>query len=64
VQAVKKQDFLQALPKREGFFKTIGLTVSRIKSLEETRLVENYVMVKVAWSMKLEKPPGSSMDVA
>ena len=63
VQAVKKEDFLQTFPKREGFFKAIGLTASRIKSLQETQLDQNYVMVKVAWSMKFEKPPGSSVDV-
>lgn len=57
VQAVKKEDFLKALPKRQGFFKTIGLTASKIQSLEETRLDENYVMVKAHWQMRFEKDP-------
>jgi hypothetical protein len=63
VQTVKKEDFLQTLPKREGFFKAVGLTASRIKSLEETQLDENYVMIKVVWCMRFEKPPEPSMDV-
>src|SRR5262245_21215968 len=54
-QAVKKEDFLKALPKRQGFFKTVGLTSSTIRSLEETRLDDNYVMVKSYWNMRFEK---------
>ena len=55
VQAIKKDDFLKALPKRAVFFKTVGLTASKIQSLEETRLDDNYVLVKVSWSMRFEK---------
>ena len=55
VQAVKKDDFLKVLPKREGFFKTVGLTSLKIQSLEETRLDGNYVLVKVYWNMHFEK---------
>ena len=55
VQAVKRDDFLKMLPKREGFFKTVGLTSSKIQSLEETRLDDNYVLVKVSWNMRFEK---------
>lgn len=54
-QAVKKEDFLKALPKRQWFFKSIGLTSSTIRSLEETRLDDNYVMVKTYWNMRFEK---------
>ena len=54
-QAIKKEDFLKVLPKRQGFFKTVGLTSSKIKSLEETRLDDNYVMVKTYWNMRFEK---------
>ena len=54
-QAVKKEDFLKALPKRQLFFKTIGLTSSTIQSLEETPLDNNYVMVKAYWNIRFEK---------
>ena len=54
-QAVKKEDFLKALPKRQWFFKTVGLTSSTIQSLEETRLDANYVMVKAYWNLRFEK---------
>src|SRR5262245_33505605 len=57
-QAVNKQDFLKALPKRQWFFKSIGLTSTTIQSLEETRLDDNYVMVKTSWNMRFEKEAG------
>ena len=62
VQAVKKDEFLQSLPKREGFFKAAGLTESRIQSLEETRLDENYLMVKVGWNIRFEKHARQPVD--
>jgi len=57
-QAVKRDDFLMALPKREGFFKAVGLTASTIVSLEETPLDDTYSMVKAVWTMRFEKEPG------
>jgi ketosteroid isomerase-like protein len=60
-QPVKKDDFLKVLPKRKEFFRTIGLISSRITALEETRLDENYVMVKAHWNMQFEKNPEQSI---
>jgi hypothetical protein len=54
-QAVKRDDFLKAIPKRQEFFKTIGLTSTKIHSLEETRLDDSCIMVKVHWTMRFEK---------
>ncbi|MCG3208873.1 MAG: hypothetical protein FOGNACKC_02486 [Anaerolineae bacterium] len=56
-QAVSKADFLKALPKREGFFKAVGLTASKIQTLQETRLDEHYILVKVTWQIRFEKEP-------
>ena len=60
-QPIKKDDFLKVLPKRQGFFKTIGLISSTITALEETRLDKNYIMVKAHWNMQFEKKPGQSI---
>lgn len=60
-QPVKKDDFLKVLPKRKGFFKTIGLISSKITALEETQLDENYIMVKAHWNMYFEKNSGESI---
>jgi hypothetical protein len=56
-QAVKRDDLLKVLPKRQEFLKTVGLTSSKIRSLEETRLDDNYVMVKAYWSLRFEQDP-------
>lgn len=53
-QAVKKDDFLRVIPKRAGFFKSVGLTSSTIQALEETRLDNNYILVKAHWAMRFE----------
>jgi hypothetical protein len=54
-QTVKRDDFLKVLPKRQAFFATVGLTSTIVESLEETRLDDNYVMVKARWRMRFEK---------
>jgi hypothetical protein len=54
-QAVSRADFLKVLPKRQGFFKTVGLVSSTIHSLEETRLDDHYLMVEACWSMRFKK---------
>ena len=54
-QSVRKDDFLRVLPMRHEFFKTIGLVSSKVTALEETKLEENYYMVKSNWEMRFEK---------
>ncbi len=61
-QSVKKDDFLKMLPKRQEFFKAVGLTSSKIQSLEETRLDDNYVLIKAYWNMRFEKEPGRPLE--
>ena len=61
IQALKRDDFLKVLTKGQRFFKTVGLTSSKIQSLEEARLDDNYVMVKAYWSMRFEKDPTQSI---
>lgn len=56
-QAVTREGFLNALPRRQGFFETVGLSSTKITSLEETRLDEHYLSVKVGWVMRFEKDP-------
>ena len=54
-QAVKRDDFLKVLPRRSGFFKAIGLSATTLQSIDETRLDERYLLVKVIWLMHFEK---------
>jgi len=55
VQAIKLEDFLRVVPKRQGFFSAIGLTATTLRSLEQTDLDEHYIQVRVAWQMRFEK---------
>jgi hypothetical protein len=63
VQAVKREDLLRALPRQQESFRAVGLTSSKVRALEETRLDEYYVMVKTSWEMQIEKGQGQSAVV-
>ena len=65
-QAVRRDDFLKVLPKRQEFFKTAGLRSSTIQALEEARLDDACVMVKAQWRLQfgaLSAPP-AAVDVS
>ena len=55
-QAVKRDDFLKVIPKRQEFFKAAGLRSSRIQRLEEAGIDDSCVMVKAYWRMQFEHP--------
>lgn len=61
-QAVKKEDFLRVLPKRDEVFKAIGLQSSQIISLYEAHLDERYIQVKVGWKMRFVKNPDRHIE--
>jgi hypothetical protein len=58
VQVIRREDLRGALPRRQEFFRMVGLTSSKVQSLEETLLDENYIMVRACWSMRFETAPG------
>lgn len=55
VQAVKKEDFLKALPKRKEFSQKLGLISSTIVSMKEAEITEQYLEVKVTWNMRYKR---------
>jgi len=59
VQAVKKEDFLKVIPKRKAYFTSMGLSDTRLESVEASQLDSTYLLAKVAWRMKLEDSSGS-----
>ena len=65
-QAVKRDDFVKVLPKRQGFFKSVGLRSSTIVALEETRVDDSCVLVKAQWRLRFEPAamPASDVDVS
>jgi hypothetical protein len=62
VQSIKKKDFLRVIPKRKGFFTSVGLKTTKLASLEETRLDERYSLIKACWTMRFEKDLHKSID--
>src|SRR5215472_15765355 len=63
IQVVKKDDFLAGITKRQAFFNSIGFQFVKIVPLEETRLDDRYVMVKVQSHMRFEKNPGHPVNL-
>jgi hypothetical protein len=63
IQVVKKEDFVAGIAKRQAFFHSIGFQFVKIVPLEETRLEDHYVMVKVQSRMRFEKNPGHPVNL-
>jgi hypothetical protein len=57
-RVVEKQKFLAFLPQRQEFFKSIGHQSTRVLSLDETQLDEQYTMVKAHFLMTFQKSSG------
>jgi len=51
-QAVRRDDFVKVLPKRQGFFKSAGLRSSNVATIEEVSVDDRCVLVKVQWRME------------
>src|SRR6185436_11549960 len=55
---VEKQKFLAFLPQRQEFFKPIGHQSTKVLSLDEIRLDDQYTMVKAHFLMQFKKASG------
>lgn len=64
-QAVRRDDFINVLPKRQGFFKSVGLRSSTVIALEETGFDGRCVLVKAHWRLQFAstQAPISALDV-
>lgn len=58
VRALTRDAFAQALPRRDGFFKSLGLVASRITGVDETILDERYSLVRTTWAMEFRRDEG------
>ena len=63
VQAVKKAEFLQILPRMKAHFASMGLSSTRLHSLEPQLLDAKFHLVKTAWKMSLQTPAGTGQQV-
>ena len=57
-RVVEKQKFLPFLPKRQEFFKSLGHHFTRVLSLEETPIDDQYTMVKAHFLMQFQQSSG------
>ena len=59
---VEKQKFLPALPKRREFFRSIGHQSTKVASLEEIPIDNQYTMVKAHFLMEFQTPLGQVVE--
>jgi ketosteroid isomerase-like protein len=62
-QAVRRDDFVKALPKRQGFFKSVGLRSSSVVALEEAGFDDRCVLVKAQWRMQFGSAAATVSDL-
>jgi len=62
-QAVKKDDFVKVLPKRQGYFHSLGLRSSRVVALEEASVDDRCVLVKAQWRLQFGSAPAAGRDL-
>ena len=63
VQAVKKDDFLKVVPKMKAHFAQMGLSETRLHSIETTALDLKYALAKTAWKITVRNPNGSTKNL-
>ena len=61
-RVVEKQKFLAFLPQRRDFFKSLGHQSTKVLSLDETQLDDQYTMVKAHFLMQFKKASGQIVD--
>lgn len=54
-QAVKKEDFLKVIPKMKAHFASLGLSGTRLQSVESSAIDSRYMLAKVAWKLTLQQ---------
>ena len=58
VKPVRKEDFLKVVPRMKDHFESLGLTGTRLSSVETTELGSGYALAKVTWAMTLQTGSG------
>ena len=62
-RTLSRDELRQVAPKREGYFKALGLSASRIVDLQEQALDERYALVRAEWRMTFARPDTDPRDV-
>ena len=59
IQTVRKEDFLKVIPKMKSHFSSMGLSETRLQSVEANVLDSRFMLAKVGWRMTLRQSLGS-----
>ncbi len=62
-RVVEKQKFLAFLPQRQEFFKSIGHQSTKVVSLEEIPIDDQYTMVKAQFLMKFQPASKETVEI-
>ncbi len=62
-RVVEKQKFLAFLPQRQELFKSIGHQSTKVLSLEEIPIDEQYMMVKAHFLMKFQQASKDAVEI-
>jgi hypothetical protein len=62
-QSIKKDEFVKVLPRRKDFFRSLGLTSSKVERIEASELDSNYMLAKVFWRMQIDRKDKAPAEI-
>jgi hypothetical protein len=62
VIARSKEEFLSLAERFSGYYRSLGQEYAKILSLHETRISDEYALVKVHWGAKFKKMPNDLVE--
>lgn len=62
-KAVRKEDFLKVIPKMKAHFASMGLTKTRLQSVESSAIDGGYLLAKAEWEMTVVDSRGLGRQV-
>lgn len=63
VKAVKKEDFLNLIPRMKAHFVSIGLTKTELHTVEAITINAKYLIAKTGWKMTVVDSKGNTKQV-
>ena len=63
VQAIKKEDFLKVVPKMKAHFASMGLSETRLQTVETSAINAKYFLAKTGWKITIRDASGGKKQV-
>ncbi len=64
LQAVRKEDFLKAVPRMRTYVSSLGVSETQLHSVSAVPLDSKYTLSKVEWRISMRNPSGSKYVAA